>query len=73
MEQVFSAPIAQQDVQKGPSGKAAGALARGAYTGVREHDKGPRTPLADFFNILLDLPSHPGPTQSQVFMKRHFG
>jgi len=28
-------------------------LARGAYTGVREHDKGPRTQLADFFNILL--------------------
>ena len=21
---------------------------------VREHDKGPRTPLADFFNILLN-------------------
>ncbi len=28
-------------------------LARGTYTGVREHDKGPRTQLADVFNILL--------------------
>jgi hypothetical protein len=28
-------------------------LARGAFTGVREHDKGMRTSLADFFNILL--------------------
>jgi len=35
------------------TGKAAGALARGAYTGVREHVKGPRTQLATFFNILL--------------------
>ena len=35
------------------TGKAAGAFARGAYTGVREHDKGPRTQLGDFFNILL--------------------
>ncbi len=43
----------QQDVQKGPSSKAAGALAGGAYEGVREHDKGPRTQLADFFNTLL--------------------
>ena len=42
-----------QDVQKGPSSKAAGHLARGAYTAVREQDKGPRTPLAAFFNILL--------------------
>lgn len=25
-------------------------LARGAYDTVREHDKGPRTPLVDFFN-----------------------
>ena len=64
MGQTFSLPIALQDVQKGlspersrfggaRSSKAAGPLARGAYTGVREHDKGPRTPLADFFNILL--------------------
>ena len=53
LEQPSSSPIAGQDVQKGPSSKAGGALARGAYTGVREHDKGPRTPLADFFNILL--------------------
>jgi hypothetical protein len=44
-----------QDVQKGPSSKAAGHLAGGAYEGVREHDKGPRTPLADFFNILLRI------------------
>jgi len=44
---------------------AAGALARGAYGSVREHDKGPtsclcelprqsqRTPLTSFFNLLL--------------------
>ena len=55
LEQPSSSPIAGQDVQKGPSSKASGALARGAYTGVREHDKGPRTQLADFFNILLVL------------------
>ena len=35
------------------SSKAAGPLARGAYTAVREHDKGARTLLADFFNIRL--------------------
>ncbi|MCH7615444.1 MAG: hypothetical protein IH978_06890 [Nitrospinae bacterium] len=29
------------DVQKGALSKAAGALARGAYGLVREHDKGP--------------------------------
>ena len=34
------------------SSKAAGPLVRGAYRGVREDDKGTRTPLADFFNIL---------------------
>ena len=38
-------------VQKGALSKAAGALARGAYGLVREHDKGPRTPLTPFFNI----------------------
>jgi len=37
-------------VQKGALSKAAGALARGAYGLVREHDKGPRTPLTPFFN-----------------------
>jgi len=41
------------DVQKGALSKAAGALARGAYGLVREHDKGPRTPLTPFFNIPL--------------------
>ena len=35
------------------SSKAAGPSVRGVYTGVREHDKGPRTRLADFFNVLL--------------------
>ena len=35
------------------SSKAAGPLAHGAYTKVREYDKGPRTPLAAFFNISL--------------------
>ncbi|MBA3968249.1 MAG: hypothetical protein H0X47_21235 [Nitrospirales bacterium] len=53
----------RQDVQKGPSspvlrlleGKAAGDLAGGAYEGVREHDKGPSTQLADFFNTLLEI------------------
>ena len=34
--------------------KAEGSLAGGAYKGVREHDNGPRTPLAGFFNTLLD-------------------
>ena len=49
MGQTFSLPITLQDVQKGRSpersrfggarsSKAAGPLARGAYTGVREHD-----------------------------------
>ena len=47
-----SHPAARQDVQKGPSSKAAGALASGAYEGIREHDKGLRTQLADFFNTL---------------------
>ena len=46
--------IAEQVVQKGPSNKAAGPLAGGAYAAVREHDKGPRTQLADFFNNLLE-------------------
>jgi len=55
LEQTSSPPKARQDVQKGPSSKAAGALARGAYTGVREHDKGSSTQLADFFNILLEV------------------
>ena len=32
------------------SRKAVAALARGAYTGVRKHDKGAKMPLADFFN-----------------------
>ena len=36
-----------------PKGKG-GDLARGAYPEVRERDKGPRTQLAAFFNILLD-------------------
>ncbi len=36
-------------VQKGALSKAAGALAHGAYGLVREHDKGPRTPLTPFF------------------------
>ena len=44
----------QRDVQNGSSSKAAGTLAHGAYTKVREYDKGPRTPLAAFFNILLE-------------------
>ena len=68
IKQAFSTPVAMQDVQKGPlaraqplrrgrSSKAAGPLACGAYTGVREQDKGPRTPLADFFNILLEFGS----------------
>ena len=39
---------------KKASSKAAGPLARGAYAlSVREHDKGPRTPLAGFFNSPL--------------------
>jgi len=33
-----------------PSGKAAAALTGGANKGVREDDKGPRTPLGDIFN-----------------------
>ena len=37
------------------SSKAAGPLAGGAYAGIREPDNGPRTPLADFFIILLGL------------------
>ena len=39
------------DVQKGDPSKATGPLAGGAYTVVREHDKGTRTPLGPFFNI----------------------
>ena len=35
------------------TGKAVGALASGAYTGVDEQDKWPRTQLADFFNLML--------------------
>lgn len=53
-----------QDVLEGPlacailllrarSSKAAWTWARGAYTGVPERDKGPRTLLAAFYNILL--------------------
>jgi hypothetical protein len=64
VEQNSSPPRAKQDVQKVSSSKAFkspspplskgewGDFARGAYAGVREHDKGPRTPLAAFFNIL---------------------
>ena len=37
------------------SSKAADAVERGAYTIVRERDKEPRMPLADFFNILFVL------------------
>jgi hypothetical protein len=37
-------------VQKGSTSKAAGHLARGTYWLLREHDKGLRTQLADFFN-----------------------
>ncbi len=44
--------MGKQNIQKDSSSKAAGHLARGAYGSVREHDKGPRTPLASFFNIL---------------------
>ena len=43
----------QAGCSKSSFSKAAGPLARGAYTAVREHDKGPRTTLAGFFNILL--------------------
>ena len=43
------------------------ALWRAERTGVREHDKGPRTLLAAFFNILLGILSanhqDPQPTQ----------
>ncbi len=43
------------------------ALWRAERTGVREHDKGPRTLLAAFFNILLGILSanhqDPKPTQ----------
>ena len=39
------------ECSKWPSSKAAGLLARGAYNGVREHAKSPRTQLAAFFNI----------------------
>ena len=44
-------PSGHGECSKRPSSKAAGPLARGAYTIVREHANGPRTPLADFFNI----------------------
>ncbi len=47
----YELPKGIGDVQKGALSKAAGALARGAYGLVREHDKGPRTPLTPFFNI----------------------
>jgi len=36
--------------KKASSARPQAPLARGAYDTVREHDKGPRTPLADFFN-----------------------
>ena len=55
-------PTSQGNVQKSRSppwsrfggarsSKAAGPWAGGAYTVVGEHDNGPRTPLAGFFNI----------------------
>ena len=89
MGKTFMTPIARKDVQKGPffpsqpqraktrlsTDKAAGTLARGAYTGVREHDKGPRRPLADFFNILLEVYSQtdaPG-MQRSVIRSLHHG
>ncbi len=34
-------PIASENVQKGPSSKAAWLLAHGAYRGIREHAKRP--------------------------------
>ena len=39
--------------------KAAGALARAAYRFVREHGKGPRTPLTDVLIILFRVPPPP--------------
>jgi len=47
----YELPKGIGDVQKGAFSKAAGALARGAYGLVREHDKWPRTPMTPFFNI----------------------
>ena len=38
-----------QGADRVPEG--ATVVVSGAYTAVREHDNGPRTPLADFFNI----------------------
>jgi hypothetical protein len=38
-----------------PVQQGGGDLAGGAYEGVRGHDKRPRTPLVDFFNILLGI------------------
>ena len=51
------------------SGKAAGALARRAYTEVREHEKGPRTQPADSFNI---LPAPPGALTDPLCYIRFF-
>ena len=42
-----------QEVQQGVVSKAAGALVRGASESVREYDKGPRTLLTPFLNLLL--------------------
>jgi hypothetical protein len=55
------------NVQKGASSKTAGHLARGAYTAVREHDKGPRTQLVPFFNIpIIESTTQQSPVHSRV-------
>jgi len=60
------------NVQKGALSKAAGPFSRGAYGLVREHDKGPRTPLTPFFNIPTGkaLPSAGNPTRNKLIEDR---
>ncbi len=47
----FQNTVVKQDVQKVRPARPQ-ALWRAERTSVREHDKGPRTPLAGFLNIL---------------------
>jgi len=65
-----SIPLSTQGVQKGRPARPQG-IWRAERTAVREHDKGPRTQLAGFFNALLGILPH-GPFECGIKLMRKF-
>jgi len=65
-----SIPLSTQGVQKGRPARPQG-IWRAKRTAVREHDKGPRTQLAGFFNALLGVLPH-RPFKRRIKLMREF-